>query len=165
VGGVRATVLALLALATFVVVAAERRPARITAKTTHYDRKRGVVFFDGGVYVDDAEYQLHASRAYVFTAGTNDVRRIVAVGNIAMTNGLRRAYGHKVSYYRDDGMVVLYSGEGSAAEIRDESKDEDQVVRGSRIKFWIDNQQVEVLDADISAPTGDLGLKDLASPK
>jgi lipopolysaccharide transport protein LptA len=137
------------------------RPAHITSATTYYDRKQGVAFFDGNVHVDDEQYQLHARRAYVFMDGSNDVRRIVAIGNVAMTNEARRAYGAKVSYYKEGGMVVLYSGDGITAEVRDESKEQDQTVRGKKIKFWIDTEQVEVIDADISAPTGGMGKEGL----
>jgi len=133
------------------------RPARITSQSTHYDRKRGVAYFEGNVHVDDENYQMHADKAYVFTSGTNDVRRIVAVGHVALTNDMRRAYGDKVSYYRQDGMVVLYAGNGTVAEIRDESKADDRTLRGSKIKFWIGNEQVEVLDATISAPRSETG--------
>lgn len=136
---------------------ATSRPARITSATTYYDRKEGIVFFNKNVFVDDEQYQLHADKAYVFMSGTNDVRRIVAIGNVAMTNDTKRAYGAKVSYYKEGGMVVLYSGNGIAAEVRDESKAEDQVVRGRKIKFWIDSEQVEVIDADITAPTSGFG--------
>ena len=136
---------------------ATSRPARITSATTYYDRKEGIVFFNKNVFVDDEQYQLHADKAYVFMSGTNDVRRIVAIGNVAMTNDTKRAYGAKVSYYKEGGMVVLYSGNGIAAEVRDESKAEDQVVRGRKIKFWIDSEQVEVVDADITAPTSGFG--------
>lgn len=136
---------------------ASSRPARITSATTYYDRKEGIVFFNKDVYVDDEQYQLHADKAYVFLSGTNDVRRIVAIGNVAMTNDTKRAYGAKVSYYKEGGMVVLYSGDGIAAEVRDESKEQDQVVRGKKIKFWIDSEQVEVTEADISAPASGFG--------
>ncbi len=136
------------------------RPARITSATTYYDRKEGVIFFDRNVYVDDEQYQLHADRAYVFISGTNDLRRIVAIGNVALTNDLRRAYGTKISYYKREGLVVLYGNAARPAEVRDETKGEPQVVKGSKIKFWIDSEQVEVIDADISAPvsgaSGDL---------
>ena len=57
-------------------------------------------------------------------------------------------------------MVVLYGNEEAPAEVRDESKGEDQIVKGSKIKFWIDSEQVEVLDARISAPVSG-GLSDL----
>ena len=120
-------------------------------------RKEGIVFFDKDVYVDDEQYQLHADQAYVFLNGTNDLRRIVAIGHVAMTNDTKRAYGSKVSYYKEGGMVVLYGDEECLAEVRDESKEQDQVVKGRKIKFWIDSEQVEVMEADISAPTSGFG--------
>ena len=139
------------------------RPARITSKTTYYDRKEGVAILTGNVHVDDEKYQLHADKAYVFTSGTNDLERIVAIGNIALTNENKRAYGSKVTYYRNRGMVVLHSGEGRPAEVREVKKDGDQVVRGRKIKFWVDSEQVEVVEADITAPMnlGGDGLKSL----
>ena len=140
--------------------AAEKAPprlARITSATTYYDRKEGIVFFDKDVFVNDEQYQLHADQAYVFLNGTNDLRRIVAIGNVAMTNETRRAYGAKVSYYKEGGMVVLYGDEFGPAEVRDESKEQDQVVKGRKIKFWIDSEQVEVMEADITAPATGLG--------
>ena len=150
------TVLAVVA--TCVAIAeSSGRPARITSATTYYDRKEGIVYFDKNVYVDDEQYQIHADKAYVFLDGTNDVRRIVAIGNVAMTNDTKRAYGVKISYYKEGGMVVLYGGEGQMAEVRDESRSQDQVIRGRKIKFWIDSEQVEVMEADISAPTSGFG--------
>lgn len=139
------------------------RPARITAATTYYDRKEGVAILTGNVYVNDEEYQLHADKAFVFMNGTNDLERIVAVGNVAMTNENKRAYGAKVSYYRNRGMVVLHSDENRAAEVREVKPDGDQVVRGRKIRFWIDSEQVEVLEAviDASSNLGDAKLNPL----
>ena len=127
---------------------------RITAGNTYYDRKEGFAYFNGGVCVDNPQYQLHADRAYVYMGGTNDVRKIVALGNVAITNETKRAYGAKASYYRASGMVVLTAGEGRAAEVRDKTPDGDQIVRGKKIKFWTGTRQVEVVEADITAPSG-----------
>lgn len=127
--------------------------ARITSATTYYDRKEGFAYFSGHVVVDDEKYKLHADRAYVFMNGSNDLHRIVAIGHVAMTNETKRAYGAKASYYRDPGMVILYSGEGEPAEVRDETSKGDQVVKGKKIKFWTNSEQVEVLEAEISAPS------------
>ena len=140
------------------VVAATQGPAKITSASTYYDRKEGFAYFSGNVFVDDGKYQLHADRAYVFMDGTNDLKRIVAIGSVAMTNDTKRAYGAKASYYRDPGMVVLYSGDGVPAEVREEHPDGARVVRGKKIKFWTESEQVEVLEAEISSPTkGGLG--------
>lgn len=132
--------------------AAPVRMARITSDMTHYDRKEGMAVFTGHVYVDDEQYQMHADKAYVFTTETNSLKRIVAIGHVALTNEARRAYGEKASYYKEGGMVVLYGGNGVNAEIIDESKGQKQSLRGSKIKFWINSEQVEVLDATIVAP-------------
>lgn len=140
------------------------RMAKITSKTTYYDRKEGFAVFDGRVHVDDERYQLHAEKAYVFMDGTNELKRLVAIGNVAMTNETKRAYGVKASYYRQSGMVVLYGDANRPAEVRDEAKFDDQVVKGSKIKFWIDKEQVEVIKADISAPVSE-GQMPIAAPK
>ena len=146
----------------------EGRPAHISSKRVYYDRGEGYAVFTGNVHVDGEEYQMHAQKAYVFFEGTNELKRVVATGNVAITNETKRAYGAKASYYRKTGMVVLYGDDETAAEVRDEdeARGEDQVVKGSKIKFWIDSEQVEVLDARISAPvSGGLGelKKDLES--
>ena len=88
-----------------------------------------------------------------------DVRRVVAIGNVAMTNDAHRAYGAKATYSKKNGLVVLYSGDGIMAEVRDESKAQPQIVRGRRIRFWIDSEQVEVDEADLTgaAPSGGAG--------
>ena len=128
------------------------KSARITSATTYYDRKEGVAIFTGKVHVEDEHYQLHADKAYVFMNGTNELERIVAIGNVAMTNENKRAYGAKASYYRSRSMVVLHSGEGHPAEVREVHPDGDRIVRGGKIRFWTDSEQVEVIDADITAP-------------
>lgn len=85
-----------------------------------------------------------------------DVRRVVAIGHVAMTNDFRRAYGAKATYSKKNGLVVLYSGDGIMAEVRDESKAQPQIMRGKRMRFWIDSEQVEVDEADLTgaAPSG-----------
>jgi len=126
---------------------------RITAPSTFYDRKEGYAVFQGGVYVHDNDYELHSRRAFVFNDPvSNTVSRIVALENVAVTNGPQRAYGVKASYYRSTGMVILYGDENTPAIVRDESRVEDQEVVGSKIKFWLNSQQVEVLKARIKAP-------------
>jgi len=127
--------------------------AKITSDSTYYDRKEGFAYFSGHVTVDDSQYKLHADRAYVFMSVSNDLQRIVALGNVAITNGSKRAYGSKASYYRDPGLVVLSSGDGRAAEVWDETSNGRQTVRGKKIKFWTDTEQVEVVEAELSAPS------------
>ena len=126
---------------------------QITAARARYDRKEGIAAFSGGVSVADPQYEMHADRAFVFTGETNELRRVVAFGNVAITNGTRRAYGSKASYYRKSGLVVLDAGDGGPAEVRDEGPNGAQVLRGRKIKFWTGSQQVEVVEAEITAPS------------
>ena len=132
------------------------RVAKITAASTYYDSKEGIAYFAGKVSVDDARYQLHADRAYVFMdkTGTNDLKKIVAVGNVCVTNETKRAYGGKALYNREAGMVVLYAGTNANdyCEVRDEKTDPPQSVKGSKIKFWIGSEQIQVEKAVINAP-------------
>ena len=137
--------------------AAPARLARITSDVTHYDRKEGLAVFTGHVHVDDEQYQMHADKAYVFLEGTNALKRIVAIGHVALTNGLRVASGEKASYYKASGMVVLSGGKEQCAEIVDASKGQKQSLRGSKIKFWTNSEQVEVIDATIVAPASKAG--------
>ena len=132
------------------------RPAKITSDSTIYNRKEGIASFEGHVHVDDEQYQMHADRVYLFLEGTNELKRIVALGNVAMTNAARRAYGAKATYSKKNGLVVLHSGDGITAEVRDESKEQPQIVRGKRIRFWVGSEQVEVDEADLTgaAPAG-----------
>ena len=132
------------------------RPAKITSDSTIYNRKEGIASFEGHVYVDDEQYQMHADKVFLFLEGTNELRRVVAVGHVAMTNETRRAYGAKATYSKKNGLVVLHSGDGITAEVRDESKGEEKIVRGKRIRFWIGAEQVEVDEADLTgtAPAG-----------
>lgn len=135
------------------------RPAVITAEKSFYDHKEGIAVFTGHVYVDDERYQIHADKAYVSIVPTNQLRRIVAIGHVAMTNEARRAYGAKVTYNRPTGTVVLVGADDEPAKIVDESKGagNEQTVRGSKIRFWVDAEQVEVLDASITTPTSGAG--------
>lgn len=125
---------------------------RITASKASYDRKEGLACFSGGVTVVDPSYILHADRAFVLTGATNDLKRIVAIGHVAMTNESRRAYGAKAVYHRSSGQVILSSGDGIVAEVRDVGPSGDNVLRGKKIKFWTGSQQVEVTEAEITAP-------------
>ena len=141
-------------------VAASSQPVLITADSTYYDRKEGYAIFKGHVAVHDADYQLHADRAYVFMqAASNTLSRIAAIGSVAITNGTKRAYGSQATYHRDEGLVVLHGAEGADARVLDETPAGARVVQGRKIRFWIDREQVEVLDATLSSPKPEGSLK------
>lgn len=129
------------------------RDAKITSETMAYDRKEGVLFFDRKVYVDDEQYQMHADRVYVFLSGTNDVKRLVALGNVALTNEFRSATCDKAVYVKAQSKVVLYAPENGVATLKD-SSEKGGTITGSKITFWLDSEQVEVNQSDITVPGG-----------
>ena len=142
--------------------------AKITSDTTYYDRKEGIVLFKGHVHVDDSEYQMHSDKGYLFLSETNTLKRIVATGGVALTNGLRRAYGDSVTYRRDIGLVILRGSDEHPAMVVESAGAGERTVQGKKIRFWVNQEQVEVVEATISAPKTSLGggmLRDLLHEK
>ena len=129
------------------------RDAIITADRTDYDRKEGVVLFDRNVHVDDAQYQMHADRLFLFLDGTNDLKRLVAIGHVAITNEDKRAYCARATFNKKLGRVVMYSSDEITAELREEGK-KGSDVKGEKITFWLDSEQVEVENPVITMPGG-----------
>ena len=127
------------------------RDAIITADRTDYDRKEGVILFDRNVHLDDEQYQMHADRLFVFLDGTNDLKRLVAIGHVAITNEDKRAYCAKATYAKQTGKIVMYSDETTKAKLREESKKGSTVV-GEKITFWLNSEQVEVDGPVITLP-------------
>ena len=135
---------------------AEKKPKRdavITAERTDYDRKEGVVMFDRNVSVDDEQYQMHADRLFLFLDGTNDLKRLVAIGHVAITNEDKRAYCARATFNKKLGRVVMYSSDEITAELREEGK-KGSDVKGEKITFWLDSEQVEVENPVITMPGG-----------
>ena len=134
----------------------ENKPARdalITADRTDYDRKEGVVLFDRNVHVDDSQYQMHADRLFLFLEGTNELKRLVAIGHVAITNEDKRAYCARATFNKKLGRVVMYSSDEITAELREEGK-KGSDVKGEKITFWLDSEQVEVENPVITMPGG-----------
>lgn len=129
------------------------RDAIITADRTDYDRKEGVVLFDRNVHVDDTQYQMHADRLFLFLDGTNDLKRLVAIGRVAITNDDKRAYCARATFNKKLGRVVMYSSDEITAELSEEGK-KGSNVKGEKITFWLDSEQVEVENPVITMPGG-----------
>ena len=136
------------------------RSVKITSERTDYDRKEGVIMFDRNVCVDDVEYKMHANQLYVFLDGTNDLKRIVAIGNVAITNETRVGTCAKAAYTKSTSKIVMY-GDGASvmARLEDNGKNRSSV-EGRKITFWIHSEQVEVEGSTVTLDAGKLGGKD-----
>ena len=144
------------------------RSAVITADRTDYDRKEGVILFDRNVYVDDEQYQMHADRLFVFLDGTNDMKRLVALGNVSLTNEDKTAWCQKAVYTKTSSQIVLFGDEQNPAWLRDSGgrKGDESEVSGLRITYWIDSGLATVEKSVIKLPGfgGSKNPKDLFNP-
>jgi lipopolysaccharide transport protein LptA len=139
------------------------RNVKVTSERSTYLRKEGVLVFDGNVFVDDVEFKMHADEVTLFLGGTNELKRIVAIGNVAVTNELRSGTCAKATYNKALSRVVLYSDEskGVPARLNDNGKRKSQV-EGRKITFWVDTEQVEVDGSVITVDVGNGDAKDSA---
>ena len=135
------------------------RDAIITSERTDYDRKEGVILFDRNVYVDDEQYQMHADRLFVFLDGTNDLKRIVAIGNVSITNEERTAICSRAVFTKAASKIVMYGDDTSCAKLQDPSQS-GGMVEGKKITFWLDAEQVTVEESAVRLPGGALKGKD-----
>ena len=111
------------------------------------------MLFDRNVYVDDEQYQMHADRLFLFLDGTNDLKRLVAIGHVAITNEDKRAYCARATFNKKLGRVVMYSSDEITAQLHEEGK-KGSDVKGEKITFWLDSEQVEVENPVITMPGG-----------
>ena len=121
----------------------------ITSERTDYDRKEGIILFDRNVFVDDEQYQMHADRLFVFLDGTNDLKRIVAIGNVSITNEQRTASCSRAVFTKAASKIVMYGDETSYARLEDPSQ-RGGVAEGKKITFWLDAEQVSIISSHFS---------------
>jgi hypothetical protein len=127
-----------------------------------YDNLNGVAMFDGGVELRGTEgkneYVLTAMRAFAFLSGTNDLKRVVALNGVRVKSGVREGSCDRAVYTKDDSKIVMYGDEkGTPAMLADNSKRRSKI-EGARITFWLDNEQVEVVDSAVTIDANGIKL-------
>ena len=124
------------------------------------DRKSGIVLFEGAARVDYRPgYTLLADRVFAIFSGTNELDRIVAVGDVTVTNESRVAVCDRAVFTRRMGELEIRGWpDGRPARLTDESGNS---VAGSRMKFWLDASQVEVFDSELTFDKGGRSVKGL----
>ena len=120
-------------------IPAAGRESVITADKIEFDNKEGVILFDENVLVDDEQFMLRSERLLVFMVGTNDVKQIMAIGSVVITNENRSASCDKAVYTRANGQIVMT---GNAKLQQAGAKG--GAVQGERITFWLDDERMEV---------------------
>ncbi len=135
-------------------VAAAKNPAEsahITCRTSDFDRMAGVVMLEGDVVVRySGNYTMCSDRIFMFLSGSNEVSRVVALGNVSITNDLRVGTCAMATYRRRKGEVEMYGDSSGTLARLVEGGDDPSELEGSRIRFWLDAEQVEVDNSRIT---------------
>jgi len=119
-----------------------------------YDRREGVAMFDGSVTLHgkekNREYDFASSQAFAFIAGSNDFRRVVALGGVRVESDGRTGECDRAVYTRRDSKVVMYGADGGAPARLADAGGRKGSVEGSRITFWLDSEEVEVVNSAVT---------------
>ena len=142
-----------MALATGAVQRREsRRSARIRSVSSDFDRKAGVILFDGNVVVEyESDYTLCADRVFAFLASSNRLARVVAAGNVVISNETRVGTCALATYRKLKGEIEMFGdGKAGTKAVLVERGDRASELAGDRIRFWLDAEQVEVSNAALA---------------
>ena len=118
---------------------------RVSSRSSDIDHKAGVVMLEGDVFVEHSDgYVLTADSVYLFLSGDNALNRVVASGNVVLSNGARVARCPLAVYRRRRREVEMFSdGKGALARLV-EAGAQKRELEGKRIRFWLDSEQAEV---------------------
>ena len=124
---------------------------RIRSESADYDRGAGMAVFEGDVRVEHAgEYTMNSDSLYAVMTASNELDRVVAYGNVTITNAARVGTCAKAKYLRGRREIeMLGDGKGEPARLVDHG-DHPGELEGDRIRFWLDTEQVEVENVRIT---------------
>ena len=135
---------------------------RIRSATSDFDRRAGVVLFDGSTVVEYGdEYTLCADRVFAFLTASNRLSRVVASGNVVVSNGLRVGTCALATYRRAKGEIEMFGERGGAKARLVERGERTGEIDGDRIRFWLAAEEVEVSNSRISAEHDAKAVKDV----
>lgn len=149
---------ACLPLLLAVLTATTPKSAQITGRTADFDRQEGVALFEGDVRVTYSDGSvMGADRLFLFATGTNELSRVVAIGHVVLTNGVRSGSCGMAVYRRRKGEIEMFADGTNAPARLVEAGVRTNVLAGARIRYWLDSEQVEVERAQIDAETRGVG--------
>ena len=128
----------------------------LISRRADYDRSEGVVMFEDGVFLDNPEYKFAAEQLFAFLQGTNELKRVVAIGGVAVTNGSNCGACDRAVYNRAKGRVTMYGRSGGEPARLEElgKKGVKNRLEGDKISFWMNSEQVEVENSRITVDSG-----------
>ena len=121
-----------------------------------YDRKAEVAMLDGEAVLTGEErghgYRLDGGKVMAFFVSTNNLKRVVAYDGVKVKSENRFGRADRAVYLKGAKKITMYGGEGGKAQL-EERGSRNSTVAGARITFWMDAEQVEVIDSEITAET------------
>lgn len=108
-------------------------PITITSNKMDADRKSKLVIFRGNVVAQQKDFTLYSDELYVYYNEGEDVREIIAVGNVKMTQPDRLATGERAVYERV-GRKVTLTGNPQVRQGPD-------TVKGTKIIVFLDEDK------------------------
>ena len=142
-------------LAAAMPAAKDAEVTRIRSDTADYDRTAGIAVFEGNVRVEHAgEYTMNADRLYAVMSASNALGRVVAVGNVAITNNARVGMCAIAAYRREKREIEMIGDDNGPRARLVDGGDHPGELEGSRIRFWLDADQVEVENVSITTGQG-----------
>lgn len=124
--------------------------AKVTSRSSDFDLQAGVVMFEGDVVVRySGSLTMCADRLYMFVSGSNELNRVVALGNVSISDELRSGSCERAVYRRRRGEIEMFGDGAGRKAVLTERGDGERGVEGSRIRLWLDSGQVEVRDSAI----------------
>jgi len=132
--------------------AKEAERLRISAARGDFDRNEGVALFEGAATVDySADYHMRSDRLFAFFRGSNQLDRIVAAGHVSVRSGKRAGTCASAVFRRAAGEIEMFGSDTELAHLSENGVDD---LAGRRIKFWLDAEQVEIGDSEITFAKG-----------
>lgn len=126
-------------------------PITITSNKMDADRKAKLVIFRGDVVAQQKDFTIYSDELYVYYNEGEDVREIIAVGNVKITQPNRIATGERAVYERGEGKVTL-TGNPQVRQGPD-------TVKGTKITVFLDE------DKGLVEGTGEERVKAVIFPK
>lgn len=127
-----------------------RKDMHIRSTSCDYDGKSGAIVFKGDVHVDyEDEYTLTAERVLVLLAESNRLERVVASGNVVISNGLHMGTCAVATYNKTRGEVEMFGERDRQAHLIEYGENTNEV-EGDRIRFWIGSEEVEIFNSRLS---------------
>ncbi|MFB3883907.1 MAG: lipopolysaccharide transport periplasmic protein LptA [Thermodesulfobacteriota bacterium] len=115
-------------------LANSRAPIDITSDTAEGNQKQNVVTFKGNVVAKQEDTTLFANMLVIYYhPDTQKLKEMVASGGVKIVQLNRRATSQKATFYQEGNKIVL---EGDVVVF-----DGENVVRGDRITYYIDEER------------------------